>query len=66
MQHLEEAAKYQSNQAGRNEHAAEWRLVPNVHEHVAEEAPHLRSVAGMVDQRALHEVRLIGLQYPLV
>lgn len=40
--------------------------LPNVHEHVAEEAPHLCTVAGMVDQRALHEVGLIGLQYPLV
>lgn len=41
-------------------------FVPNVHEHVAEEAPHLRAVAGVVDQGALHEVGLIGLQYPLV
>lgn len=40
--------------------------VPNVHEHVAEEAPHLCAVAWMVDQGALHEVGLIGLQYPLV
>lgn len=37
-----------------------------MHEHVAEEAPHLRSMAGMVDQGALHEVGLIGLQHPLV
>lgn len=37
-----------------------------MHEHVAEEAPHLCTVAGVVDQGALHEVRLIGLQHPLV
>lgn len=47
---------------------SKWSLmnVPDVHEHVAEEAPHLCTVAGMVDQGALHEVRLIGLQHPLV
>lgn len=39
---------------------------PDVHEHVAEETPDLCPVAGMVDQWALHEVRLIGLQHPLV
>lgn len=37
-----------------------------MHEHVAEEAPHLCAVAGVVHQGALHEVRLIGLQHPLV
>lgn len=41
-------------------------IVPNVHKHVAEEAPHLCTVARVVHQGALHEVRLIGLQYPLV
>lgn len=40
--------------------------VPDMHEHVAEEAPHLCTVAGVIDQRALHEVRLIGLQHPLI
>lgn len=40
--------------------------VPDVHEHVAEETPDLRPVAGMVDQGALHEVGLVGLQHPLV
>lgn len=37
-----------------------------MHEHVAKEAPNLSTMAWMVDQRALHEVRLIGLQNPLV
>lgn len=37
-----------------------------MHEHVAEEAPHLCTVAGMIDQGAFHEVGLIGLQYPLI
>lgn len=41
-------------------------FLPDVHEHVAEEAPHLCAVAGMVDQGALHEVGLVGLQDPLV
>lgn len=41
-------------------------LLPDVHEHVAEEAPHLCAVAGVVDQGALHEVGLVGLQDPLV
>lgn len=41
-------------------------LLPDVHEHVAEEAPHLSTVAGVVDQGALHEVGLVGLQDPLV
>lgn len=41
-------------------------LLPDVHEHVAEEAPHLGAVAGVVDQGALHEVGLVGLQDPLV
>lgn len=42
------------------------KSLPDVHEHVAEETPHLCTVAGVVDQGALHEVRLIGLQDPLV
>lgn len=37
-----------------------------MHEHVAEEAPDLCSMTRVVDQRALHEVRLVGLQNPLV
>lgn len=37
-----------------------------MHKHVAEEAPHLCAVAGMVDERALHKVGLVGLQNPLV
>lgn len=41
-------------------------FLPDVHEHVAEEAPHLCTVAGVVDQGALHEVGLVGLQDPLV
>lgn len=41
-------------------------FIPNMHEHVAEETPHLGSVAGMVNQWAFHEVRLICLQNPLV
>lgn len=41
-------------------------FLPDVHEHVAEEAPHLCAVAGVVDQGALHEVGLVGLQDPLV
>lgn len=40
--------------------------VPDVHEHVAEEAPHLSTVARVVHQGALHEVGLVGLQHPLV
>lgn len=40
--------------------------LPNMHEHVAEEAPHLGTVARVVDQGALHEVRLVCLQNPLV
>lgn len=43
-----------------------FRNVPNVHEHVAEETPDLCSMTGVVDQRALHEVRLVCLQDPLV
>lgn len=41
-------------------------VLPDVHEHVAEEAPHLGAVAGVVDQGAFHEVGLVGLQDPLV
>lgn len=37
-----------------------------MHKHVAEEAPHLCAVAGVVHQGALHEVGLIRLQDPLV
>lgn len=40
--------------------------LPDVHKHVAEEAPHLCAVAGVVHQGALHEVGLIRLQDPLV
>lgn len=43
-----------------------WPCVPDMHEHVAEEAPDLRPVAGVVDQGALHEVGLVRLQDPLV
>lgn len=42
------------------------RCVPDVHEHVAEETPDLRPVAGVIDQGALHEVGLVRLQHPLV
>lgn len=41
-------------------------FLPNVHEHVAEETPHLEAVSGMVHQGALHEVWLVCLQYPLI
>lgn len=43
----------------------EW-LLPYVHEHVAEEPPHLRPVTRVIDQGALHEVGLVGLQHPLI
>lgn len=39
---------------------------PNVHEHVGEEAPGPCSVPGVVYKRALHVLRVVGLQHPLV
>lgn len=52
--------------SSRSEHEIGDVHLPDVHEHVAEEAPHLGAVAGVVDQGALHEVRLVRLQNPLV
>lgn len=37
-----------------------------MHEHVGEEAPRPRPVPGVVDKGALHVLRVIGLQHPLV
>lgn len=40
--------------------------LPHVHEHVGEEAPGARPVPGVIDQGALHVLRVVGLQHPLV
>lgn len=40
--------------------------LPNMHEHVAEEPPDLRAVSGVIHQRTLHEIRLVGLQHPFI
>lgn len=37
-----------------------------MHEHVAEEPPDLCTVSGMIHQRTLHEIRLVGLQHPFI
>lgn len=66
VQHLRQPPRCSLNPVLQKSTCGKWRFVPNMHEHVAEEAPHLCTVAGVVDQGALHEVRLIGLQHPLV
>lgn len=42
------------------------KFLPNMHEHVAEEPPDLCAVSGMIHQRTLHEIRLVGLQHPFI
>lgn len=40
--------------------------LPNMHEHIAEEPPDLCSVSGMIHQRTLHEIWLVGLKHPFI
>lgn len=40
--------------------------LPNMHEHVGEEAPGASAVSRVIHQRALHVFRVVGLEHPLV
>lgn len=40
--------------------------LPNMHEHVGEEAPGASAVSWVIHQRALHVFRVVGLKHPLV
>lgn len=40
--------------------------LPYMHEHVGEETPGPSTVSWVIDQRALHIFRVVGLEHPLV